>query len=354
MPDEVFIPQRQSQDGLLEFELKCIKKRREGSGSTPGRPRLGVALSGGGIRSATFNLGILQELTKLGWLHEIDYLSTVSGGGYIGTWLHGVIKKADGKPQDAEKYLRPPDDRPHEKIHPKDEPISFLRKYASYLAPDIGLLSADFWLIAVIWLRNTFLNQAILIPGIVAVSLFLFLIGAAWNGGDFGNTTQALQRRELYAPAIGSQSPVALGIHWPSAECVSTIAAMGIILLMISATSVSLWFLRREVDHGAGRDCDSRLAGSAEGGFATAVSGAFFVAAALLALCYRWVAYGKDAWLVGLGFFFLYLFFQLRAGFLQTCETHIVLKSILFPIGGAAATSQTTLANGWPVLDPSS
>ena len=42
---------------------------------------LGVALSGGGIRSATFNLGVLQALAQFGLLKRIDYLSTVSGGG---------------------------------------------------------------------------------------------------------------------------------------------------------------------------------------------------------------------------------------------------------------------------------
>src|SRR5450759_3803289 len=53
---------------------------------------LGLAFSGGGIRSATFNLGVLQGLSELGLLPFIDYLSTVSGGGYIGSWLHGIIR----------------------------------------------------------------------------------------------------------------------------------------------------------------------------------------------------------------------------------------------------------------------
>jgi hypothetical protein len=51
----------------------------------------GIAFSGGGIRSATFNLGILQGLAKLKLLHIFDYLSTVSGGGYIGSWLSAWI-----------------------------------------------------------------------------------------------------------------------------------------------------------------------------------------------------------------------------------------------------------------------
>src|ERR1700722_10339569 len=54
---------------------------------------VGLAFSGGGIRSATFNLGVLQALADLGLLHRIDYLSTVSGGGYIGSWLAAWTKR---------------------------------------------------------------------------------------------------------------------------------------------------------------------------------------------------------------------------------------------------------------------
>ncbi len=48
---------------------------------------VGLCISGGGIRSATFSLGFLQGLAKLDILTAFDYLSTVSGGGYIGSWL---------------------------------------------------------------------------------------------------------------------------------------------------------------------------------------------------------------------------------------------------------------------------
>lgn len=44
-----------------------------------------LALSGGGIRSATFALGLIRGLAKNGLFHQFDYLSTVSGGGYIGS-----------------------------------------------------------------------------------------------------------------------------------------------------------------------------------------------------------------------------------------------------------------------------
>lgn len=55
----------------------------------------GVCFSGGGIRSATFNLGILQAIAAQGKLGAIDYLSTVSGGGYIHQFLASWIACED-------------------------------------------------------------------------------------------------------------------------------------------------------------------------------------------------------------------------------------------------------------------
>lgn len=61
---------------------------------------VGLAFSGGGIRSATFNLGVLQGLAKYEKLRMFDYLSTVSGGGYIGGWLEAWIYRI-GRPSPA-------------------------------------------------------------------------------------------------------------------------------------------------------------------------------------------------------------------------------------------------------------
>ncbi|WP_414731351.1 patatin-like phospholipase family protein [Vineibacter terrae] len=51
------------------------------------RTLFGLALSGGGIRSAALCLGVTQALNKHGVLRLTDYLSTVSGGGYLGCCL---------------------------------------------------------------------------------------------------------------------------------------------------------------------------------------------------------------------------------------------------------------------------
>lgn len=89
---------------VFAAEVASINKRRqslgldriEGARLKPG-PRLGLAglaISGGGIRSATFNLGVLQALERRGLLPRMDYLSTVSGGGYIGGCLSSVFASA--------------------------------------------------------------------------------------------------------------------------------------------------------------------------------------------------------------------------------------------------------------------
>ena len=79
---------------MLRAELATVGTRREAakelheklqSGALGEGPyTVGLALSGGGIRSATVSLGILQKLAGAGLLKHVDYLSTVSGGGYIG------------------------------------------------------------------------------------------------------------------------------------------------------------------------------------------------------------------------------------------------------------------------------
>ena len=85
-------------EAVRAAENEWIAKRREAAGLPPPADDLiGLAFSGGGIRSATFNLGVLQGLEKSGLLRHVDYLSSVSGGGYSAscyTWLRAQLGKA--------------------------------------------------------------------------------------------------------------------------------------------------------------------------------------------------------------------------------------------------------------------
>ena len=76
---------------VVEAEKRYLDQRREKADLPPRDHQLGLALSGGGIRSATLNLGVLQALARRRVLPRFDYLSTVSGGGYIGAALSSLL-----------------------------------------------------------------------------------------------------------------------------------------------------------------------------------------------------------------------------------------------------------------------
>ncbi|CAN7391671.1 patatin-like phospholipase family protein [Rhizobium sp. LjRoot98] len=76
---------------LLKEERDLIAKRRVAAGVENSEVTTGLALSGGGIRSATFCLGVLQALSERGLMPRFDYLSTVSGGSYIGGFFGALF-----------------------------------------------------------------------------------------------------------------------------------------------------------------------------------------------------------------------------------------------------------------------
>jgi predicted acylesterase/phospholipase RssA len=142
-----------------------------------GEPLVGLALSGGGIRSATFALGVLQALKRLGLFSSLDYVSTVSGGGYIGGWLQAVLANGPGA-----AALDLGDREPRE--------VRFLRGFSNYLTPKLGLFSGDSWAAVGVSLRNLILNFTILslslavplfLPWVVAL---LFWMIASWHVGS--------------------------------------------------------------------------------------------------------------------------------------------------------------------------
>jgi hypothetical protein len=122
----------------------------------------GIALSGGGIRSATFGLGILQALAEMNLLRRFDYISSVSGGGYLNSWLTAWIHR-DGY-ETAEAALRSDADglgiRQRWDIQ---RPLHFLRRYSNYLTPRAEAFGADQWAAVAIYVRNLLLNLLTLV-----------------------------------------------------------------------------------------------------------------------------------------------------------------------------------------------
>jgi hypothetical protein len=130
----------------------------------PARAMSGLAFSGGGIRSASFNLGVIQALSEQKLLREFDYLSCVSGGGYIGGWLSAFIhRKCNGRVEDAEALLKTGGDE-----HPS---IRYLRSYSNYLTPRARVFSADTLTAVATYLRNLYLNLTLLLLALTSVLL---------------------------------------------------------------------------------------------------------------------------------------------------------------------------------------
>jgi hypothetical protein len=109
-------------DDVLTAELKYIAARRASldkkQGKRPPGNLFGIALSGGGIRSATINLGFLEVLNRFGLLKKADYLSTVSGGGYTGGYIQG---KLHADPDFAKLF--------------SEEDLKYLCDHGDYLTP---------------------------------------------------------------------------------------------------------------------------------------------------------------------------------------------------------------------------
>jgi len=141
----------------------------------------GLALSGGGIRSSTINLGITQVLHKIGLFKCLDYLSTVSGGGYIGSSISACYSEEPPKdkmsPEDevppkltpAEKLEKANSGFPyqHERGHP--EPVAFhqLRNYSSFLVPH-GFI--DYMKLPVQIVRGVVINFMVMLPWIIGLA----------------------------------------------------------------------------------------------------------------------------------------------------------------------------------------
>jgi GNAT superfamily N-acetyltransferase len=195
---------------------------------------IGLCLSGGGVRSATFNLGVLQALSRLGVLERFDYLSTVSGGGYIGSWWMRMRQR---------RGAEFPDDRP-------DAPeVRHLREFSNFLSPRVGISKTETWNFAVALVSA-------MVPSLAAAAAALLLV--------------------LWA---ASQIAARLRLPQPSGADVLTLAFAGLTVAVIAAGELA-WRRRR------------RAAEDDRGGVILVVSAVIGVAAAAL----TWRALEGRSW----------------------------------------------------------
>lgn len=149
--------------GIRAGEAKAVRTRRERHGIPDWRWAAGIALSGGGIRSATFGVGVLAALAKRNLLHQFDYLSTVSGGGYAGSFLTQLLGTGTGEGlglrRDAIPFRRP---------EGESGILKALRQRARYL-------SGTFWERVFVALRQAYGLFVNLVLLIVATAAFAYL-----------------------------------------------------------------------------------------------------------------------------------------------------------------------------------
>jgi Patatin-like phospholipase len=179
---EVYGRRRQA-DALKARETR-LEQAQEAAGEAAGSAApaagnglVGLAFSGGGIRSATLNLGIAQALHRRGVLDHVDYLSTVSGGGYLGSSLSTVMRDGAEFPYEAREG-------------PRESPyLTWLRNHSNYLA-ERGFL--DYARIVAVLLRGVLINFFVLIPFLLLLSLgytvWFDKAGGTFFQGDWSQT----------------------------------------------------------------------------------------------------------------------------------------------------------------------
>ncbi len=225
---------------INEVEAREVHTRRgKYDIDTPaGKNAVGLALSGGGIRSATFCLGVVQVLAQRELLKDVDFLSTVSGGGYTGSFISSRL----GSPGATQAEIAGPEG-------PDPTAIRFLRHHAKYLAAvDLksgwematatlaGMLlnwSAPLFLVAaaaLIAIRVPALDWPRTLAGVAIVTMLLMvlyalLIRRSARAARAGGAALGLSMAAVVAIAFGWLLTIIYGAHWPSWKISGGIAA---------------------------------------------------------------------------------------------------------------------------------
>lgn len=162
----------------------------------------GLALSGGGIRSATFALGIVEVLQRQGLLRQFDYLSTVSGGGYLGSFLSCYL--GTGGPVAGEAADDPPAVRIEKRFQeafqadrgPESTALRHLRNNSRYL------LNGGVWAKLAIFgqvLAGVLFNLMLVLPIALAAAL---LVKGVQMTGYFGESVWLVERPEALVTGL--------------------------------------------------------------------------------------------------------------------------------------------------------
>ncbi|MBI4281955.1 MAG: hypothetical protein HY672_00495 [Chloroflexi bacterium] len=169
---------------------------------------VGLALSGGGIRAATFALGVLQRLGRLGILRFVDILSTASGGGYLGaSWssltADSPVKSGPGSNPSGSaapgalgadgyeygsginnfpfKFVGNAENPDRQIFDRESDAVRHLRAHGNWLAPHIGLFDVWTWVAITRYVVSTVINLALIpVPWVLGVMGLTMLVPQEW------------------------------------------------------------------------------------------------------------------------------------------------------------------------------
>jgi hypothetical protein len=160
---------------VVDEELKIISARRQvayasreeeyDANKDIAKDLRGLSISGGGIRSSTFSIGVIQSLAQAGLFRDIDYMSTVSGGGYTGSMLSTLLNSENETPEDFPLQMPTGNEEP--------KPLQHLRNGSNYLTPG-GFL--ELVRMPAVVVRGLIINFLILMPFIMAAVIITELL----------------------------------------------------------------------------------------------------------------------------------------------------------------------------------
>ncbi|MEO1259097.1 MAG: hypothetical protein AAFZ15_09890 [Bacteroidota bacterium] len=164
---------------VLAEEKKMLQHRRaklfdEEAKENFDKNKFGIALSGGGIRSATINLGFLKTLNLFKILEKADYISTVSGGGYTGAYVQATLKQLGA----------------YDNLF-DEKKIAHLRSYGNYWIPGQRKI-AKIWnavLLTIGYLISWVMSSLSLIATVLISYLLVKAFFASFDFLDFENST---------------------------------------------------------------------------------------------------------------------------------------------------------------------
>ena len=210
----------ESGKSISDDEAEEIKLRRAARmlPANTGMDAVGLTLSGGGIRSATFCLGVIQVLAQRGLMKDVDYLSTVSGGGYTGAFVTSLIGGGQGFDQLATPF------------GPDSDPVRHVRQNAKYLSV-IDLKSR--WTLVVGTIAGLILNW--LAPLALLAVLAIVAISLSLSADFWANTSVAFGGLTLFSVLIYGFSLKFDLARWPK----MAVALLSAITLCFAALAIS-------------------------------------------------------------------------------------------------------------------